>query len=138
MCYKQGLILGRMRLTGTLLLLSLLATRGVLGRGKGGAGTGGGGNSWRGGNLVTGFFVVVKSTMVFSSLMCSCMLLRTLGCLPLQALIEEEALASSLVQNLPLPYFALNTFCKASAKFQLQVQRIARGQWSHFNYDLTT
>ena len=59
-----------------------------------------------------------------------------MGSLPLQALIEEEALASSLVQNLPLPYFALNTFCKASAKFQLQ--RIARGQWSHFNYDLTT
>ena len=43
---------------GTLLLLSLLATRGVLGRGKGGAGTGGGGNSWRGGNPVTGFFSV--------------------------------------------------------------------------------
>ena len=41
---------------GTLLLLSLLATRGVLGRGKGGAGTGGGGNSWRGGDPVTGFF----------------------------------------------------------------------------------
>ena len=48
------------------------------------------------------------------------MLLRTLGCLPLQALIEEEALASFLVQNLPLLYFALNTFCKASAKLQLQ------------------
>ena len=45
---------------GTLLLLSLLAIRGVLGRGKGGAGTGGGGNSWRGGNLVTGFFVVTQ------------------------------------------------------------------------------
>ena len=31
-----------------------------MGRGKGGAGTGGGGNSWRGGNPVTGFFVVAQ------------------------------------------------------------------------------
>ena len=43
---------------GTLLLLSLLAIRGVLGRGKGGAGTGGGGNSWRGGDPVTIYFSV--------------------------------------------------------------------------------
>ena len=81
------------------------------------------------------YIFLFKSTLVIShELMYA--LLRTLGCLPLQALIEEEALASSLVQNLPLPYFALNTFCKASAKFQLQ--RIARELWSHFNYDLTT
>ena len=53
---------------GTLLLLSLLAIRGVLGRGKGGAGTGGGGNSWRGGDPVTGFFLL-KSTLVFLSFM---------------------------------------------------------------------
>ena len=81
--------------------------------------------------LLLDFLLLLKSTLVFLSFMSSCMLLRTLGSLPLQALIEEEALASSMVQNLPLPYFALNTFCKASAKFQLQ--RIARGLWSHFN-----